>query len=33
MRRRFALVWVAAQFVFYLVQHWPKPAILWLRKA
>jgi hypothetical protein len=32
MRRIFALVLLAAQFVFHLNQHWPPQAILWLRK-
>jgi hypothetical protein len=32
MRRVFALVLVAAQFVFSLVKHWPPKAVLWLRK-
>ncbi len=32
MRRIFALVLVAAQFVFSLIKHWPPKAVLWLRK-
>ena len=32
MRRIFALVLVAAQFVFSLAKHWPPKAVLWLRK-
>jgi hypothetical protein len=32
MRRIFALVLVAAQFVFYLMKRWPPKAVLWLRK-
>jgi hypothetical protein len=32
MRRLFALVLLAAQFVFHLNQHWPPQAVLWLRK-
>ena len=32
MRRIFALVLLAAQFVFHLNQHWPPKAIFWLRK-
>lgn len=32
MRRLFAIVLVAAQFVFHLIQHWPPKAVLWLRK-
>jgi hypothetical protein len=32
MRRLFALVLLAAQFVFYLMVHWPPKAVLWLRK-
>jgi hypothetical protein len=32
MRRLFALVLLAAQFVFHLMQHWPAKAVLWLRK-
>jgi hypothetical protein len=32
MRRVFALVLVAAQFVFFLMKRWPPKAILWLRK-
>jgi hypothetical protein len=32
MRRIFALVLLAAQFVFHLNQHWPPQAVLWLRK-
>jgi hypothetical protein len=32
MRRIFALVLLAAQFVFHLNQHWPPSAVLWLRK-
>ena len=32
MRRIFALVLLAPQFVFYLNQHWPPQAVLWLRK-
>jgi hypothetical protein len=32
MRRIFALVLVAAQFVFALIKHWPPKAVLWLRK-
>ncbi|MEW6401016.1 MAG: hypothetical protein AB1649_04410 [Chloroflexota bacterium] len=31
MRRVFALVLLAAQFVFHLNQHWPPQAVLWLR--
>jgi len=32
MRRVFALVLVAAQFVFYIMKRWPPKAVLWLRK-
>jgi len=32
MRRLFALVLLAAQFVFHLMQRWPVQAVLWLRK-
>jgi hypothetical protein len=32
MRRIFALVLVAAQFVFFLLKRWPPQAVLWLRK-
>ena len=32
MRRVFALILVAAQFVFSLGKHWPPKAVLWLRK-
>ena len=32
MRRLFALVLLAAQFVFYLMAHWPPQALRWLRK-
>lgn len=32
MRRIFALVLAAAQFVFFLTKHWPPKAVLWLRK-
>jgi len=32
MRRIFALVLVAAQFVFHLMKRWPPKAVLWLRK-
>ena len=32
MRRIFALVLAAAQFVFSIARHWPPKAILWLRK-
>ena len=32
MRRIFALVLVAAQFVFHLMKCWPPKAVLWLRK-
>ena len=32
MRRLFALVLLAAQFVFHLNQQWPLQAVLWLRK-
>jgi hypothetical protein len=32
MRRLFALVLAAAQFVFHLMQHWPRQAVFWLRK-
>jgi hypothetical protein len=32
MRRIFALVLVAAQFVFHIMKRWPPKAILWLRK-
>jgi len=32
MRRIFALVLAAAQFVFSLIKHWPPRAVLWLRK-
>jgi hypothetical protein len=32
MRRLFALVLLAAQFVFHLMRHWPAKAVLWLRK-
>jgi hypothetical protein len=31
-RRLFALVLLAAQFVFHLMKHWPARAVLWLRK-
>jgi hypothetical protein len=32
MRRVFALVLLAAQFVFYIMKRWPPKAVLWLRK-
>jgi hypothetical protein len=32
MRRIFAFVLLAAQFVFHLNQHWPPQAVFWLRK-
>ena len=32
MRRIFALVLIAAQFVFFLAKRWPPKAVLWLRK-
>jgi len=32
MRRLFALVLLAAQFVFFVMKHWPAEAVLWLRK-
>jgi len=32
MRRLFALVLAAAQFVFHLMHHWPRKAVFWLRK-
>ena len=32
MRRIFALVVVAAQFVFHIMKRWPPKAVLWLRK-
>ena len=32
MRRLFALVLAAAQFVFHLMRHWPRKAVFWLRK-
>jgi hypothetical protein len=32
MRRIFALVLAAAQFVFSIARHWPPKAVLWLRK-
>jgi hypothetical protein len=32
MRRVFALVLVAALFVFYIMKRWPPKAVLWLRK-
>ncbi|MBM3143949.1 MAG: hypothetical protein FJ010_03055 [Chloroflexi bacterium] len=32
MRRIFALVLLAAQYVFSLAKHWPPKAVLWLRK-
>ena len=32
MRRVFALVLVAAQFVFHIMKRWPPKAVLWLRK-
>jgi len=32
MRRLFALVLAAAQFVFYLMRRWPRKAVYWLRK-
>jgi hypothetical protein len=32
MRRLFALVLAAAQFVFHLMQHWPRKAVYWLRR-
>jgi hypothetical protein len=32
MRRIFALVLLAAQFVFSLMEHWPPKAVFWLRK-
>jgi hypothetical protein len=31
MKRLFLLVLVAAQFVFFLIDHWPQPAVQWLR--
>jgi len=31
MRRIFALVLGAAQFVFFIAKHWPPKAVLWLR--
>ena len=31
MRRLFALVLAAAQFVFYLMRRWPRKAVYWLR--
>lgn len=33
MRRLFALVLVAAQFVFYLMEQWPPVAVQWLREV
>jgi hypothetical protein len=33
MKRLFALVLVAAQFVFYLMQRWPHVAVQWLREV
>lgn len=33
MRRLFALVLVAAQFVFYLMERWPPVAVQWLREV
>jgi len=33
MRRLFALVLVAAQFVFYLMDNWPPQAVQWLREV
>lgn len=33
MRRLFALVLVAAQFVFYLMERWPPQAVQWLREV
>lgn len=33
MRRLFALVLVAAQFVFYLIERWPPVAVQWLREV
>ncbi len=33
MRRLFALVLVAAQFVFYLMEQWPPQAVQWLREV
>lgn len=32
MGRLFALVLLAAQFVFHMMKHWPAKAVLWLRK-
>jgi len=32
MRRLFILVFLAAQFVFYLMDDWPPRAVLWLRQ-
>lgn len=32
MRRLFALVLPAAQFVLYLMKQWPTKAVLWLRR-
>lgn len=32
MRRLFALVLLAVQFVFFLMKHWPPQAVLWLRQ-
>jgi len=32
MRRIFALVLVAAQFVFHIMKRWPPKAVLWLRR-
>lgn len=32
MRRLFALVLAAAQFVLHLMRHWPRKAVYWLRK-
>lgn len=31
MKRLFILVLAAAQFVFWLIDTWPQPAILWIR--
>ena len=32
MKRLFLLVLAAAQFVFFLIDTWPAPAVLWLRR-
>lgn len=32
MRKLFALVLVAAEFVYYVMESWPQEAVLWLRR-